>query len=68
MTTKDKIYVSKSVTVGLDENTLKGLTDAAKAVGAPTDVRVSMGGGVPKDAEATEHSLYSVTFTWNEEV
>jgi hypothetical protein len=68
MTTKEKTFVTKNVTVGVEDLTLKEVTAASKVVGAPTDVRFSTGGPVPKNEEGSEFHPYSVTFTWSEEV
>lgn len=68
MTTTKKQYIQKSITVGLDDVTLKDINDAAKAVGAPNDARLATGGAAPKNAEQSEFYTYSATFSWSEEV
>lgn len=68
MTTASKIYVQKSVTAGLDDVTLEGLTDAAKKVGAPKDASMSFGGPVLRNADEDYLYAQSVTFSWSEEV
>jgi hypothetical protein len=65
---KEKVLVNKTVTIGLDEVTIKSVTDAAKRVDAPSDVYLATGGGVPKGSDTTEYYPFSVTLSWSEEV
>lgn len=66
-TAKSKQTVQKSVTVGVDDNTVAGIAEAAKAVGAPDTARVSTGNYfVPNPDNQEENYPYSVTFIWTE--
>lgn len=71
-TATETVKATKSVSLGLKDNTLKTLNDAAKKVGAPTDCTVALGGAVAKTTDdtgtVTEYYGYSATFSWYEDI
>ena len=63
----EKPKVQHTATVGAQDTTISDIQAAAKAVGAPTDARVTTGGYYqPYPNDAAQTAPYSITFTWVE--
>lgn len=60
-----KAVIQKSATIGVEDVTLADIEDAAKAVKAGPNARVTTGGYYQPDPEV-EATPYSLTFTWSE--
>lgn len=60
-----KAPVQHTATVGVNDTTLKDITDAQKSVGAPDTARVTTGGYYHPDPEVDALPL-SLTFSWTE--
>lgn len=75
-TADDKVYVTKTVTIGLADITIKNFTDAATKVNAPSDARLNTSGSMPPNPTDTSgpggtpanSNPYSVTFSWSESI